>query len=73
MVSKLDFVHFYKSQMAVPVSSLFSAMRLFKRRVFNVMFKNSGFENKGLAKPRLSVSGKWTKSSLERVLKAASS
>src|SRR5262249_23425996 len=55
--------------MAVSVSSLFSAARLFKRQVFNVMFKNSGFENKGLAKPGLSVSEKWTKSSLERVLK----
>jgi len=34
--------------MAVSVSSLFSASRLFNRRVFNVMFKNSGIENKGL-------------------------
>jgi len=57
------FIHFYKSQMAVSVISLFSAARLFKRRVFNVMFKNSGFKNKGHAKPGLSVSEKWTKSS----------
>src|SRR6266545_4101648 len=36
---------------------------VFRRRVFNVMFKNSGFENKGLAKPGLSVFEKWPKSS----------
>jgi hypothetical protein len=62
-MGKLDFVHFYKSQMTVSVSSLFSAARLFKRRVFNVMFKNSGFENKGFAKTGLPVSEKWPKSS----------
>jgi hypothetical protein len=50
------FGHFYKSQVAVSVSSLFSAAGLFKRRVFNAMFKNPSFENKGLAKPGLYAS-----------------
>jgi hypothetical protein len=63
MRHELDFGHFYKSQMAVSISSLFSAARLFKRRVFNMTLKNSGFENKGLAKPGLSISEKWPKSS----------
>jgi hypothetical protein len=31
--------------MAVSISSLLSPTRLFKRRIFNVAFKNSGFEN----------------------------
>ena len=61
---KLDFGHFYESQVAVFISSLFSAARLFKHQVFNVMFKNSDCENKGPAKSGLSVSEKWPKSSL---------